>query len=269
MQSLTVRLPNEMAVKASNLPSIPSEHEMMVYHTMAEQAVSSKMYRSIGEKAGVMMIMLAARELGIPPMQALNGGLNIINGKVEVSAGMMSALIRRAGHTIGTKEETPTKCTLYGKRIDNGQEEEASFTLEEAKAAGLIKSGGAWTKCPPDMLWNRALSRLKRRLFSDVIGVGYIQGEVSGVDAAESVTEIQPEISNQSEILIEDLDHWIETFQNVFSDQDKSLSMEYLNVVMTHFKWDTITAIKELLNDKNKLLEKFQSWKSKITKAAA
>src|ERR1041385_1395188 len=104
---------------------VPSDHEMMVYNVMAEQAVSSKMYRGIGDKAGVMMIMLAARELQIPPMQALNGGINIINGKVEISARMMSALIRKAGHIIKIKESTDEHCILIGKRCDTGETEES------------------------------------------------------------------------------------------------------------------------------------------------
>jgi len=125
---------------------IPSEHEMMVYHTMAETAVSSKMYKGIGEKAGVMMIMLAARELGIPCMQALNGGLNVIQGKVEISARMMNALIRKAGHQIINKENTDTHCTLIGKRCDTGETQETTFSLEDAQRAGLVKVGGGWNK---------------------------------------------------------------------------------------------------------------------------
>jgi hypothetical protein len=33
-------------------------------------------------------------------------------------------------------------------------------------------------KYPEDMLYNRALSRLARRLFADVIGTSYIEGEI-------------------------------------------------------------------------------------------
>ena len=133
-----------LAIRGNTAPAIPTEHEMMVYHTMAEQAVSSKMYRGVGEKSGVMMIMLASRELGIPPMAALNGGLNIINGKVEISARMMSALIRKSGHQITTQECTDLKCTLMGKRHDTGETQTASFSIEEAQRAGLIKQGGLW-----------------------------------------------------------------------------------------------------------------------------
>jgi len=59
-------------VRTDNLlsKSLPTEHEMMVYHTMAEQAIESKMYGSnFKDKSAVMMIMLSARELGIPPSQ--------------------------------------------------------------------------------------------------------------------------------------------------------------------------------------------------------
>jgi len=145
----------------------PSEHEMMVFQTMAKAAVDSKMYKGVGEQAGVMMIMLSARELGIPPCQALNGGINIINGKAEISARMMSALIRKAGHEIRIKESTENLCVLVGTRKDTGESQEASFSLEEAQRAGLVKIGGGWAKWPKDMCFARALSRLARQLFSD------------------------------------------------------------------------------------------------------
>ena len=114
---------------------IPASTEMQVYQTMAKNAVESRFYGNFGGAAAVMSIMLSARELGISPMAALNGGLNIIKGKVEISARMMNALIRRASHTIKTVESTDKICTLRGKRADTGEEEEVSFTFEEGKRA--------------------------------------------------------------------------------------------------------------------------------------
>ena len=145
-----------------NNSGAPSEHEMMVFQIMSKSAVESKMYKGIGEQAGVMMIMLAARELGIPPCQALNGGLNIIQGKVEISARMMNALIRKAGHQITVKDISDNLCTLVGKRCDTGESQESSFSVAEAQRAGLVKPGGGWTKFPKDMCYARALSRLAR-----------------------------------------------------------------------------------------------------------
>lgn len=237
--------------------TIPTEHEMMVYHTMAEQAVSSKMYRGIGEKAGVMMIMLAARELNIPPMQALNGGLNIINGKVEISARMMSALIRRAGHLVKIIESTETNCVLEGVRSDTKESQQSSFNISEATKAGLVKPGGGWTKWPKDMLFARALSRLARQLFSDVIGIGYVEGEIQAVEQ-ERIVHVDEVEATLDQIDIDDSNLYL----SKFAEPDKELAMQYLEAVKTHFGWDQQIALKNLVNKPN-LLDVFNEWKQK------
>lgn len=250
---------NLPAVRQSAALSIPNEHEMMVYHTMAEQAVSSKMYRGIGEKAGVMMIMLSARELGIPPMQALNGGINIINGKAEISARMMSALIRKAGHEIKIKEISDTSCTLIGKRLDTGESEEASFTVADAQKAGLVKPNGGWVKCPKDMCFARALSRLARQLFSDVIGIGYVEGEIKAAEAEISLPDDLPlEIGYTPEEEANDLQKLLDQFEK----EDRFLVIEYIQVVMKHFEWSQPQCVKKFLQERD-LIEKFNKWKSK------
>lgn len=247
----------------------PSEHEMMVFHTMAEQAVSSKMYKGIGEKAGVLMIMLSARELGISPMQALNGGLNLIQGKVEISARMMSALIRKAGHQIKVQECTAQQCVLVGKRCDTGETQSASFSVAEAQIAGLVKSGGGWIKWPKDMCFARALSRLARQLFSDVIGMGYVEGEISQVTEiknSESDSIIKDELIDNKEFVIENEQEYIDKFLSLFDKEEQYHAMEYIKVVQKHFDWTKIQTIKELLKDEPRLFDKFNTWKNKIQK---
>jgi hypothetical protein len=258
MEVAVVPQKNEVSLRAS----VPSSHEMAVYETMANQAVSSKMYKGVGEQAGVMMIMLAARELGIPPMSALNGGLNIIQGKVEISARMMNALIRKSGHQINVKESTETKCTLVGRRCDTGESLEASFSVAEAQKAGLVKPGGGWMKWPKDMCFARALSRLARQLFSDVIGIGYVEGEISqmaDIKPVECEVVAQPE-DIEDEMKIQD------EFTALFDQPERSWALEYLQVVMKHFEWTAIYAMKELMKDKEKLYEKFHIWKRKNNK---
>jgi hypothetical protein len=250
--------------------SIPSEHEMAVFNTMADQAATSKMYKGVGEKAGVMMVMLSARELGIPPMQALNGGINIINGKVEISARMMSALIRKAGHTLTTKKCDDTSCTLYGKRWDTGEDYECSFSVAEATKAGLVKPGGGWVKWPSDMCFARALSRLARRLWSDVIGIGYVEGEIKPeeIQVVPCETIYSPKEIIEVEAVDEEKEKTvIRKYLDVFEPDDEYYAIEYLKVVKQHFKWDGVQAVNELLKDPKKLLEKFNTWKSKTTKA--
>jgi hypothetical protein len=129
------------------------------------------------------MVLLAAHDLGIKPTIALNGGLWNIKGKIEISARLMTSMIRRAGHSIKEKILNDEVCTLYGKRCDNQDDAEATFTIKQAKLAGLVRtnhdgSPGMWQKYAEDMLYARALSRLARRLFPDVIGTAYVEGEI-------------------------------------------------------------------------------------------
>lgn len=238
--------------------AIPTTHELTVFHTMADQAVSSKMYRGIGEQAGVMMIMLAARELGIAPMQALNGGLNIIQGKVEISARMMNALIRRSGHQISVKQSTDKVCILEGKRADTGEIGMASFTIEEAQRAGLVKPGGGWTKWPSDMCYARALSRLARQLFSDVIGMGYVEGEIK---ATETETIIH-HVEETETLQLETKEDILSIYVSMFPEPDQSIAIQYLEAVKNNFGWEQEVALKNLVNKPN-LLDTFNQWKQK------
>lgn len=163
-----------------NTPAIinnfPSQIELQSVSLIAKTAHLSGLYGGIGGEAKIMMILLTAKELGVGPCQALNGGIWSIQGKVEISARLMNGLIRRAGHSIKVVSSTDAECILLGTRSD-GDFFTCSFTMEDAIKAGLAGSN-VWKKYPGDMLYNRCMSRLGRRLFSDVIGQCYIEGEI-------------------------------------------------------------------------------------------
>lgn len=236
---------------------VPQEHEMTVYDTIANRAVKSKFYKSLGDSSAVMTMMLSARELGISPMAAINGGLNIIQGKVEISARMMNAMIRRAGHSIKTLESTETICKLRGKRADNGDTEDVSFSMDDAKRASLVRSGGGWGKYPSDMLYARALSRLARRLFPDVIGCAYVEGEIRDADPPRDVEEIQ-----EADIVVESTNEIQYLIDKVDKDQQLHLQ-EYIKQVHDKFDIDYVSIIKKYDEDPKSFMEKFQVWKTK------
>ena len=140
------------------------------------QLMKTPHYQRLTE-VGIFSIIQKAKSLNMNIMEALNGGLFFVSGKVEMTSAAMNALIRSKGHSI-TKDErsTPECCILRGKRADNGDTWIASFSLVEAKRAGL--NSPVWSKYPDDMLFARALSRLGRQLFPDVIKGCYVQGEI-------------------------------------------------------------------------------------------
>lgn len=130
-------------------------------------------------------------------MQSLNS-IHVIEGKPSMSPELMRALVARAGHRIDVKEASADKVTLWGKRCDNESEATVTWTMEDAKMAGLA-GRGAWKTYPRAMLLARATSELCRMVFADVVaGLSYTDEEVSsvaGVDWEETpIDPLQGEI---------------------------------------------------------------------------
>jgi hypothetical protein len=132
--------------------------------------------------------------------------------------------------------------------------------VSDAQKAGLVKPGGGWTKWPKDMCFARALSRLARQLFSDVIGIGYVEGEIKASD--EEIT-VPDDVPMEITYAKEDADNDLKKLLELFDKEDRFLVMDYINVVMKHFEWTQDHCVKKFLEDKD-LLGKFTKWKNKI-----
>ena len=175
---------------------VPNQEEMKTIYTMAKSAHNSKFYDSLGGEAGILSIMLLARELEIPPMQAITGGIWNIQGKVEMSARMMNMKIRQAGHKLFINMEH-TGCQIKGIRKDTQDEFTVSFTLKDAEKAGLSNRDN-WKKYPREMCFARCLSIMARVLFPDVIGNCYVEGEVKEESIPPSIDVTASSVKNIS-----------------------------------------------------------------------
>jgi hypothetical protein len=165
---------------------------------MCQALMQTPHYKKIGLE-GMFAITQKARTLNVNPLDALNGGLYFVNGKVEMSSQMMIQLIRQAGHSVTKdKRSDDTICILHGKRKDNGDTWTESFSIEDAKRAGIYKN--VWEKYPRNMMFARALSNLARQLFPDTIKGCYVEGEISShsFDSKEgqgdSLEQVQVEV---------------------------------------------------------------------------
>ncbi len=115
-----------------------------------------------------------ARELGLPPTGAQD--LAMIHGKLHIGAQTYRALARRHGYQVFKVDVSDTACTAV--LVDpNGQEvARETFTLEQAKKAGIAKPKSAWETHPARMLWARASSNVVRDYVPEVgLGVGVIE----------------------------------------------------------------------------------------------
>ena len=173
--------------------NLPSKEELSLIDGLAEQASKMGHYERLmkgGGKAAILLLLLTAREYDIPPMQALNGGLMCIDGKIEMTTHLMCAKIRQAGHSIdveyGNEEKLGAFCKLVGKRKDNGDSMTITYGMAHAQQAGL-SSRDSWKKYPREMCYARALGRLARMLFADVLGGVYTEGEISEAEVVEEI----------------------------------------------------------------------------------
>jgi hypothetical protein len=180
--------------------------EMDKIQDTCKKLLSTKHYMALGE-AGIHAIMSRAKALGIHPFEALNGGFHCINGKVGMSTEMMSALVRKRGHSVQKDPKSNNEvCILHGTRADNGDKMTVKFDKEDALAAGLWGST-TWKKYPGVMLYNRAMSMLFRQLFSDLsLGAGYVEDELKEITKTgdyKNTIDVQVEEIQASEAKIE------------------------------------------------------------------
>lgn len=134
-----------------------------------------------GKPEAVFAAILYGEELGIGPMQSLSS-IHVIEGKPGMSPELMRGLVARAGHRIDVKEASAERVTLWGKRADNDSEATVTWTMDDARLAGLA-GRGAWKTYPRAMLLARATSELCRMIFADVVaGLSYTPEEVASIN---------------------------------------------------------------------------------------
>src|SRR6267154_50146 len=125
------------------------KEEMDSLMVMANEAFNSKYFEKIGGKSAIFIIMARAKEIGMPVLEAIMGGMNIIQGRVTISPFGMNSMIRRAGHKVEIQECTNSNCRLKGTRKDTGETLVVNFSIQDAKTANIYK--GAWITYPDDM----------------------------------------------------------------------------------------------------------------------
>lgn len=132
-------------------------------------------------------VILIGREIGLAPFQALRT-ISFIGGRVVMSVQLQLALARqRAGVKIYELDETDDSCIVS---LARGEEQVAcGYTLQDAKAAGLVRAGSSWEKFPRQMLRWRAIGDALRLIAPDVV-MGLVDADEAETIALAS--DIEP-----------------------------------------------------------------------------
>jgi hypothetical protein len=128
--------------------------------------------------AQALIIMLNGAELGINPLQALRE-IPLVNGKPRPSATLVAGLIQRSPLCEDwSLVSSPTSVTLKAKRKGRGSEFIVNVRIEDVPAS--LKSKDVWKQNPEDMLVARAIHRMARRAFADIL---------AGIQDADEIDE--------------------------------------------------------------------------------
>jgi hypothetical protein len=139
-----------------------------------------------GNEAAIAAAILYGDEVGLGPMQSL-AKVSVIDGRPTLAAESQRALILAAGHSVWfDPEPTVTRATAVGVRADNGVKQSITWTLDDAKRAG-IDGRRNWRTYPRAMLVARASAELARAIFADVIGGLAAIEEIEDLDGSSPV----------------------------------------------------------------------------------
>lgn len=221
---------------------------------MCQALMATPHYRKMGAE-GIFAIVEKSRSVGINPMDALNGGMYFVQGKVEMTSALMNQLIRSNGHSVTKdKKSDDTICILHGKRADNNDTWVESFSIADAQKAGIYRN--QWLKYPKDMLFARALSRLGRQLFPDVIKGCYVQGEISDSVAFNTPIENEEPLKKSKEIIVDAFSHIEKVTDEEISHLDAMIGDDkpyrkcVMNFIKKQFGVDSLNDIPRTIYDK-------------------
>lgn len=188
-------------------------HEMPGYRALSEEEMRRDLaeadiyaqahalipYQMRGNTGDMYLLMQIAKHLNIPFITALRG-LSFIGDKdvkPAMTAQLMSALVRNAGHTLREQwdQETNTATATLIRKDDPSFEHVAVWDEEKARVAGLWESTPTWMQYPKAMLTARAMSEVCRHAASEVLlGFSYVPEEFQTAESASRVLDMREQV---------------------------------------------------------------------------
>lgn len=151
--------------------------------------------RDMQKPETITVAIMHGLEVGLTPLMALQR-IAVINGRPSIWGDGAMGLVRASGlcefvyeNLTGEGENAAAICRV--KRKGEKEPIERSFSVADAKRAGLWGKQGPWQQYPKRMLQMRARAFALRDLFADVLGGLYIAEELEGLEEP-AVKEINP-----------------------------------------------------------------------------
>lgn len=129
-------------------------------------------------------------ELGLKPLQAIDG-MTVINQRIGIMGDLALAMVRNTGELAKLEREYSGEgdnltCTITLQR-KGAAEKRFSFSVAEAKFAGIYERSATWKGYPKRMTYYRALGFGLRDEFSDVLKGLYTSEELEDLAHFENL----------------------------------------------------------------------------------
>lgn len=132
------------------------------------------------QPANVLWAMDLADALGVPFPQVMQT-MVVMRGRMTMSADLMAAVVRRAGHKLRVHEQGMSVTAVLVRQDDPSYKFAATWDEAKARQAGLWGQRGPWSQYPAQMLRSRAITEVCRQGASDALaGTIYAPEELEG-----------------------------------------------------------------------------------------
>ena len=162
-------------------------------------------------------------EIGLPPMQAVQN-IMVVNGRPSLWGDSVLALVMGSGHCEKFEELSSSEAIKAGMgrcRVKRAgmKEMEVTFSLEDAKKAGLLGKPGPWQQYPGRMLQMRARSWALRDCFPDVLKGIQVREEVEDYPVKKTIQMPQERVMVKGEVIPENAEVVIKSEEEAIKER--------------------------------------------------
>ena len=144
---------------------------------MAEHFFKSGIFQDVKDMSVALVKIQAGQELGVSPIMAMKEVYLIPSKagvKIQIGASLQAAMIKKSGkYDYRIVDHSKEICTIhfFERRADKWEKIGGeTYTIADARAAGLTAGKDVWTKHPKNMLFARAMSNGAKWHCPDVFG---------------------------------------------------------------------------------------------------
>ncbi|CAN7341015.1 hypothetical protein LJR074_001938 [Acidovorax sp. LjRoot74] len=193
MTAITTTENNALAPRGMGFDLSPQtfEQAMKFSHMLAESDLVPKDFK--GKPGNCLIAMQWGSELGLKPLQALSN-IAVVNGRAALWGDAVIALVRSSPLCEYVQESDDGHTATCRAKRRGEPEQVVTFSMDDAKQAGLAGKQGPWSQYPKRMRQMRARAFALRDVFPDVL---------RGMPVAEEVQDTPSEIHMGDAVRVE------------------------------------------------------------------